>query len=133
MRTLALDAVTGELVLSGGRPTIVSGSAAVAQRLRVRLKLWQGEWLLDSQVGFPWRRIFGEKGVERLAEALLRQAIVSCPGVRSLDRFAFAVDPATRRATLAFTVTTITGEPVTVTDFVAGVAPLASAPVPGSA
>lgn len=120
MRTLALDPATGDLALSGGRPTIVSGSSAVAQRLRMRLKLWRGEWALDTQVGFPWQRIFGVKGVERLTETLLRQAITSCPGVKSLDRFTFGVNPSTRAATLTFTVTPITGELVTISDFAPG-------------
>lgn len=127
MRTFALHPTTGQIVLSGGRPAFVSGADAVAQRLRVRLRLWRGEWLLDQNVGFPWRSILGEKGVNRLAESLLREAIVSCPGVRSLDRFAFAVDATTRRASLSFTVTTITGEPVTVTDFAPVLVPVPEA------
>lgn len=117
MRTLALDPITGDLVRSAGRPVIVSGSNAVAQRLRVRLRLWQGEWILDANVGFPWLSVLGQKGTERLLEVLLRRAITTCPGVRSLDRFALSVDPRTRVATCTFTATTITGEPVTIADF----------------
>lgn len=117
MRTLALDPSTGDLALSAGRLTLVSGADAVAQRLRVRLKLWRGEWILDRGVGFPWQRVLGEKDTARLAESLLREAIVTCPGVRSLDRFAFTVDPTTRRASLTFAVTATTGEPVTIADF----------------
>lgn len=119
MRTLALDA-TGDLMLSGGRPVLVSGADAVAQRLRTRLGLFQGEWLLDRQVGFPWRRILGEKGVDRLAEVLLRAAISLCPGVRSITAFAFTFNRVSRRASVTFTVTTIAGEPVTIADFTPG-------------
>lgn len=127
MRTLAIDPVTGDLRLSGGRPVLVSGAAAVAQRLRVRLKLQQGEWLLDRNVGFPWLRVFEGKGTERLLEVLLRRAITTCPGVRSLDRFALTVDPRTRLATCTFTVTAITGEPVTIADFAPNVLALPEA------
>lgn len=119
MRTLALDA-TGDLMLSGGRPVLVSGADAVAQRLRTRLGLFQGEWLLDRQVGFPWRRILGEKGVDRLAEVLLRAAISSCPGVKAITAFTFTFNRTTRRASVTFTVTTIAGEPVTIADFTPG-------------
>lgn len=126
VRTLALDPQTGEIRLSGGRPVLVSGADAVAQRLRVRLKLWRGEWLLDANVGFPWRSILGEKGTERLLEVMLRRAITECPGVRSLDRFALSVNANTRVATCAFTVTTITGEPVTIEDFTVDPAALAA-------
>lgn len=117
MRTLALDPQTGDIRLSGGRPVIVSGADAVTQRLRCRLKLWRAEWLLDANVGFPWLDIFARKGTERLLEVLLRRAITECPGVRSLDRFALAVNASTRVATCSFTVTTIAGEPVTIADF----------------
>jgi hypothetical protein len=127
VRTLALDPTTGDLVLSAGRPVIVSGADAVAQRLRVRLRLWQGEWLLDANVGFPWLSVLGQKGTERLLEVLLRRAITTCPGVKSLDRFALSVDPRTRVATCTFTVTAITGEPVTIVDFAPNVLALPEA------
>lgn len=120
MRTLALDAATGDLAIVSGRPAIVSGSDAVAQRLRMRLRLWQGEWSLDTAIGFPWRRLLGVPGTGRLTETLLRQAITSCPGVKSLDRFAFTANTRTRAATLTFTVTPIAGEPVTIEDFAPG-------------
>lgn len=117
MRTFALDPTTGDLVRSSGRPVLISGTAAVAQRLLVRLRLWRGEWLLDRNVGFPWLSILGERGTERLLEVLLRRAITSCPGVRSLDRFALTVDPRTRVAVVTFTATAVTGEPLTIADF----------------
>lgn len=106
---------------------IISGADAVTQRLRCRLKLWRAEWLLDANVGFPWLDIFTRKGTERLLEVLLRRAITECPGVKSLDRFALAVNASTRVATCTFTVTTITGEPVTVTDFTVDPAALLTA------
>lgn len=106
---------------------IISGADAVTQRLRCRLKLWRAEWLLDANVGFPWLDIFARKGTERLLEVLLRRAITECPGVKSLDRFALSVDPRTRVATCSFTVTTITGEPVTIADFTVDPAALLAA------
>lgn len=127
MRTLALDPQTGEIRLSGGRPVIISGADAVTQRLQCRLKLWRAEWLLDRNVGFPWLDIFSRKGTERLLEVLLRRAITECPGVKSLDRFALSVNANTRVASCTFTVTTITGEPVTVTDFTVDPAALLTA------
>lgn len=127
MRTLALDPITGDLALSGGRPVLVSGADAVAQRLRVRLKLQQGEWVLDRNVGFPWLSVLAAKGSERLLEVLLRRAITTCPGVRSLDRFSLSVDPRTRVAVVTVTATTITGEPVTIADFAPNVLDLPEA------
>lgn len=81
--------------------------------------MWSGEWFADTSVGVPWGSILGAKGAQAFAEATLRRAILSCPGVASLDRFAIALN-AERHATVTFAVTTTAGEPLTISDFVAG-------------
>jgi hypothetical protein len=105
VRTLALDPVTRDLVVVAGRLQVVSGADAVAQRLRVRLRLGLGEWHRNRRVGVPFRRFLGQKGAEDVAEAVLRQAIASCPGVASLDAFEIVLDD--RHARVTFTVTTV--------------------------
>jgi hypothetical protein len=120
VRTLAIDPTTGDLAISGGRPRIAEGLDATVQKLRVRLKLWQGEWPFDRSVGIPYRRILGEKGVTAFASATLRRAIETSPGVATLDAYAFTEDRARRSAALAFRATSVTGEPITITDFAVG-------------
>ncbi len=120
MRTFALDPTTGDLAISGGRPGIAEGLDATVQKLRVRLRLWQGEWPFDRTVGIPYGRILGEKGISAFASATLRQAIATSPGVATLDAYAFTEDRARRSASLAFRATSVTGEPITITDFVVG-------------
>ena len=123
MQDLALDA-DGDLELTGGaaRLTDVASGENVAQRLRVRLRLWRGDYVLDRRVGIPFRRWFGEKGPASvaLAEAVLERAVVTCPGVGRRDAFLFALDPATRAARVDFELTTSTGVPVSSSVFVEG-------------
>ena len=120
MRSLALDPVTGDLAVSGGRLSLVSGADAVAQRLRGRLGLWRGEWVLDRSVGVPYLgRVLG-KIPESNAAALLREVVSTCPGVASVEAFDLRVDGPTRAASLTVRVITNSGEPVTLADFSVG-------------
>ena len=123
MRDLALTA-DGDLELTNGaaRLTGVDDGENVAQRLRVRLRLWRGDYVLDGRVGIPFRRWLGQKGAAsvELAEAVLRRAVATCPGVGRVDAFTFALDPSTRVAAVDFEVTTDTGAPVSASVFVEG-------------
>lgn len=120
MRALALDPATGDLLVSRGRLEVVTGSAALRQRLQMRLRLWAGEWFADTSVGVPWLLFLGVKGAQALAESTLRRAITTCPGVASLDAFTFTLNTRTRAATLSFRVTAATGDVLAFSDFVAG-------------
>lgn len=105
MRSLALDPITGDLALTsvggGQRLALVEGADAVAQRLRARLRLWRGEWFLDGSIGIPFLQILGLKNTRTFAEATLRRAITTCPGVAGLDSFTLTVG-ADRAMTVAF-------------------------------
>ena len=115
MRALALDPATGDLLTSGGL-SLVEGVAAVAQRLRGRLGLGQGEWFADTSLGVPWvQQILGQRGSERIAETILRAAVASCPGVAALESFTLALNTATRHASVTFRARTVDGATLAVT------------------
>lgn len=118
MRTLACDPASGDIVIRSGRLQVATGAEAVREKLLQRLGLWRGSWFLDATVGVPYDRFLGFKGATALAlaETVLRRAVATCPGVRSVERFTFSTDR-TRRGSVSFDVTTTDG-PVTVRDFV---------------
>ena len=120
VKTFALDPTTGDLVKRGGRPVLVSGADAVAQRLRVRFRFAQGEWFRDRRVGIPFARILGVKNSEAYAESVFRRVVTTCPCVASLDAFGLTVG-SDRRVRVTFRATPTEGEPIAVNDFVAGV------------
>lgn len=109
MRSLALDPTTGDLLLTAGRLTLVEGAAAIAQRLDGRLSLWAGEWFADTSLGVPFLTFLGVKGAAALAEASLRRAILSCPGVAALETFTFTAR-SDRSAVVTFRARAATGE-----------------------
>lgn len=124
MRDLALDPATGDIALTFGsdglrRAAVTTpGGSAVRQKLALRLGLVQGEYPFDTGVGVPlFDLVLRKASGAAAAEALYRRAVATCPGVRSVDAFRFALG-ADRRATITTRVTADDGTSVTVTDFV---------------
>lgn len=81
--------------------------AGVGQTISNRLRLWTGEWFLDTGAGTPWlQEILGEATT---AEAVLRTRILETEGVNEILEYASVFDPNTRRLTISATVDTIYG------------------------
>lgn len=118
MRDVALDPATGDLLLEGGAARLTApGAESVAQRLRLRLALWRGEYPLDEGVGIPYAQLLGRKGdAPATLEARLREAAATCPGVTALTSFQLAIAP-DRTATVSLTATASDGQPVVLDDF----------------
>lgn len=84
--SLALDPITHDLkILPGARGIqYVAGADETIQRIKVTLLHFYGEYFLNILNGVPWfELILGGKDY-RLAEAILRQAVLKVPGVVSL-------------------------------------------------
>lgn len=97
---LALDPVTGDLAFP---IRIVRGIEAVAQRLRVRLRFFQGEWFLDRRQGIPYYRdIFRKNPNLAVINSIFRQVILGTPGVGRILKINSQVDPAQRLLTFTF-------------------------------
>lgn len=101
IRDLALDRVTGDLELP---LRIVKGVEALAQRLRLRLLQWRGQWFLDETLGVPYaQQILGRRGTERvMLEVTLRRIILETVGIDSVRSFDVVFDRPGRAATITF-------------------------------
>lgn len=85
--TLALGSASNDLVLNKHGQQYVHGPDEVGQRVKVTLNHFYGEYFLNLPGGVPWYEvILGGKNVP-LAETLIRQAILSTPGVISILSF----------------------------------------------
>lgn len=103
MADWALDAATGDLDLSTGNLTFVRGVDAVAQHLKIRLRFVKGEWFLDQRVGIPYRSQIWVKNPNLAAiRTIYRRAILTTPGVDTLERIDLSFDAPTRRLQLEF-------------------------------
>jgi hypothetical protein len=90
-----------------GLPFFVNSPQCVAQAISTRLKLWQGEWFLDSTAGTPWRQSI--LGRSTNPDAFIKQAILGTQGVTALLTYN-SVLSAKRQLTVSGTVATLYGE-----------------------
>jgi hypothetical protein len=81
--TTLLQAADGDIDITNGRASLVTGLVEKSQKINNRLGLFRGEWFLDTRVGtLWWERILGIKQPDlRLVQRVLRSAILSVPGI----------------------------------------------------
>lgn len=97
----------GDLEITRGRLRVVTGTEALAQRLRVRLRLFRGDWFLDQLAGVPYHDYVLRKrtspGVRR---EVFRRAIATTRGVREIVSLDVRLDQRTRMLTVTCEVRT---------------------------
>ena len=108
MRYRKLDA-NGDYVIGTGADFYTNEVAAVAQAIRTRLRLWLGEWFLDTSDGTPWLQdALGQFGKTAI-DAILRARILATPGVTEITAYGSQFDGNSRTLAISATVSTIYG------------------------
>ena len=92
-----------------GQNFYVNSTQAVEQAIQTTLGLWAGEYFLDLSQGVPWRTSVIGYGTQPTYDQVIRDAITSVPGVKSIDKYGSNLNPKTRVLTVAATVSTIYG------------------------
>ncbi|CAD5276570.1 conserved hypothetical protein [Bosea sp. 62] len=82
---------------------------AVAQSVRTRLHLEQGEWYLDSQEGTPWRTQVLGKRTENTRDLMIQMRVTETPGVNELVSYSSDLNRETRGFSVGLTIDTIYG------------------------
>lgn len=102
-RDLLLTLVGHDLDTSGFELHIAEGLDATAQRIKVRLKLFLGEWFLDLLAGIPYYQDILVKNPDETAiNAIIKEAILSVPTVIELVTYTASLDNARRTFTVTF-------------------------------
>jgi len=87
--------------------SLVAGAEQVRQQLLIKLKLWVGEWFLDTDFGTPYlQQILGKQLTLSGAIVALRKSITEVQGVRRIIAFGYRFDNTTRELTVAFSADT---------------------------
>src|ERR1022692_4359558 len=110
MKYRKLDA-NGDMTFGSGSANYFANvPAAVAQAVQTRLKLFLGEWFLNTADGTPWNndKILG-KSNQKMRDMLLKARILQTPGVNALLSYNTNVDVTTRKLTVTGTLDTIYG------------------------
>jgi hypothetical protein len=108
---LALDPVSGDLVIRDGDLALVHGAQAVAQDWALRIGMFRGEWALDRRVGIDYQGAIFD-APRAMAQHVFEKVTRETAGVASVERLEFAFDPQTRVLTVSAAVTTTNGEPL---------------------
>lgn len=104
MADLQLATLDNDLDIDGAAMSIVDGDDALLQHLLIRLRLFKGEWFLDERVGVPYYDSILIKNPDLVAiRSIFRQAILTTPGIASLDALTTSYDSTTRTLTVTFT------------------------------
>lgn len=115
MTDLALDPLTGDLVLEAGDFKLIDGPSAIAQDANLRVALFLGEWPLDLRVGIDYRSLFFDRRPpESVIRAVYDQVLRETAGVSSVSRLQLSFDSPSRTLTVQGTVRTDDGTSVPV-------------------
>lgn len=92
---------------------LVNTPETVAQSVRTRLLLWQGEWFLDITVGTPWlQQILGTGKGKALRDLVIQTRVLQTIGVTGINDYFSNDDQETRKMAVKMTITTIYGNPL---------------------
>jgi len=107
MIDLALDPLTHDLYLTNNDLVLLDGAERVRQHLAIKLKLWQGEWFMDTEFGTPYTaEILGKQISLAGSVAALKASIMAVDGVQSITRFTFDFNRSARALNVEFDVKT---------------------------
>ena len=94
----------------GSADFFVDQPEAVGQSVLTRLRLWTGEWFLNTDEGTPYReQVLGVRKRQTAGPAL-KLRIASTEGVTSVDAFNADYDGDSRHIAVAATISTAYGE-----------------------
>lgn len=100
----------GDILIERGDLQLTKGTQAIAQRLKIRLQFFRGEWFLDDKPGVPWFQSILKKQVSPLSVAtIFREEILATPGVSDVQVTLARFDTAARLYSLSFSAVADTG------------------------
>ena len=107
MNDLALDPITNDLLITGLDLSVIQGADRVRQNILIKLKLWTGEWFLDTQVGTPYLdNVLGKQVSLAGAVASLKKSILEVNDVNRIDSFKYSFDRQSRALSIDFVAAT---------------------------
>lgn len=103
MNDLAIDPITNDLIISGFDLSVIQGADRVRQQLDIKLKLFRGEWFLDTEFGTAYlQEILGKQVTLGGAVASLKKSILEVNDVQHISSFLYDFNRKERRLTVNF-------------------------------
>lgn len=104
---LAMDMATGDLVLRDGDVLLIDNAERVAQQILITLRLWLGEWFLDTKDGIPYLEYVLVKSPNLLhIRQIFTEAMEKVDGVKRVEEMNLAFDVKNRSLRVDYEVST---------------------------
>lgn len=88
---------TGDYMFGQGQQNFwIDVPQAVGQVVETTLRLWQGEWYINTNAGTPYPEGVIGKHSQATADATIQATILGCQGVTNLQNYASTYDGTTR-------------------------------------
>ena len=98
-----LQTEDGDIDVTSNDLSFVTGSDEVKQLLRQRLRMFLGEWFLDTTKGIPYFQSILKKNPNPVSiDSAFKNEILETPGILELFEFELNVDASLRKLTLDF-------------------------------
>lgn len=111
---ILLDPQSHDVIfVNGAAPTTRSQQDVVAQRLKITLQTFLGEWFLNLDTGIPYfQQILTKIRNKSSVDAIFQQAILADEGVIEMLAYSSTLNVASRGFDLSFTVRVADGSAV---------------------
>lgn len=110
MRVRALDQ-NGDMTFgSGSANFLVNSPQAVLQCVLTALRLWQGEWFLDTTAGVPWSTQVLGMNTQSLYDNAIQTAIRGVQGVTAITSYSSSLNATTRELSVEAEISTAYGD-----------------------
>lgn len=109
MRVRKMD-TSGDYVFGGSQAAFYKDQPeAVAQICWTRMRLWLGQWYLNTADGTPWNTEILGKYTENKRDPALRKRILTAPGVTGITSYSSSLNRNSRAWSVAGTIETAYG------------------------
>jgi hypothetical protein len=96
-------------LVNGDAQTTGIGAEDLAQRLRIRLNTFQGEWFMDNTLGIDWwNRVMGKNRSKMAVDALIQDSILKEPDALQIVSYTSSIS-SDRKFSCSFRVRTENG------------------------
>lgn len=93
------------IFINGAAPVTRSQQDVVAQRLKITLQTFLGEWFLNLDTGLPYfQQILAKIRNKSTVDAIFQQAILADPGVIEMIQYSSTLTASSRGFDLSFAV-----------------------------
>lgn len=96
-------------LVNGDAQTTSIGAEDLAQRLRIRLNTFQGEWFMDNTLGIDWwNRVMGKNRSKMAVDAIIQDSILKEPDALQIVSYTSSIST-DRKFSCSFRVRTENG------------------------